>query len=111
MLDQTGCDAVMIGRGALGNPWIFSEVLGFINSGEIPKSPDYRQKIDMVVRHMDMLIKYKGERIGLMEMRKHVAWYIKGMRNATYIKEKIFKMTTTKDIFDLLNLYLTECQL
>lgn len=106
MLEQTGCDAVMLGRGAQGNPWIFKRVLHYLNTGEILPGPSAAERINIIIRHMEMLIGVKGEHIALCEMRKHIAWYIKGMRNATYVKEAVFRLTSKDAIFELLQDYL-----
>ncbi|RCX11251.1 tRNA-U20-dihydrouridine synthase [Anaerobacterium chartisolvens] len=111
LLEETGCDAVMIGRGAQGNPWIFKRVLHFLATGiELPE-PDASEKLSAVIRHMNMLVALKGEHIGVCEMRKHIAWYIKGMRNSTYVREKIFRLTSKEEIICLLREYmLIECK-
>lgn len=106
MLEYTGCDAVMIGRGAQGNPWIFKRTVAWLKSGERLPGPTPQQKIDMIIRHMNMLIELKGEHIGICEMRKHIAWYIKGMHNASYVKEKVFRTMSREGIVELLNEYL-----
>jgi nifR3 family TIM-barrel protein len=105
MLDMTGCDAVMIGRGAQGNPWIFKRILHFLKTGEISADPSFSEKIETVIRHMNMLVRLKGEHTGICEMRKHVAWYIKGMKNSTYVKEKVFRLTSRDEIISLLREY------
>ncbi|HHW48624.1 MAG TPA: tRNA dihydrouridine synthase DusB [Clostridiaceae bacterium] len=102
MIRQTGCDAVMIGRGAQGNPWIFKRILHYMNTEEILPEPSIEEKIDTAIRHMDMLIELKGEYTGIREMRKHIAWYIKGMRNAAQIREKVFKTTSKDEVISLL---------
>ena len=106
MFEHTGCDAIMVGRGAQGNPWIFKRILHFLEKGEILPEPSAWEKINTIARHMDMLIALKGERMGVLEMRKHIAWYIKGMRNSTSIKEQIFKLTSPDQIKALLESYL-----
>ncbi|MGI6776513.1 MAG: tRNA dihydrouridine synthase DusB [Acetivibrionales bacterium] len=105
MLEQTGCDAVMIGRGARGNPWIFRRTIHYLNTGEILPQPTLREKIDMIVRHMKMMVDFRGEHAGVRDMRKHIAWYIKGMKNSTSLKEKIFKMVSQEEIISLLKEY------
>ncbi len=105
MLKATGCDAVMIGRGAQGNPWIFRNTQHFLEHGELLSDPGPEEKIQTIIRHANMLIELKGERTGVLEMRKHVAWYIKGMRNATRIKEKVFAASTRDEIMNLLYEY------
>lgn len=103
MMEQTKCDAVMVGRGAQGNPWIFREIKHFMKTGQPLPAPSVREKIEMIIHHMKMLVDLKGEPAGVREMRKHIAWYVKGMRNSTVIKEKVFKMTSQNDIAELLN--------
>ncbi|MCB2307781.1 tRNA dihydrouridine synthase DusB [Clostridium estertheticum] len=84
----TGCDAIMIARGAMGNPWIFREVMQAINKEEVIY-PTQDEKIDMCIRHLDLAVKYYEEIKAVREMRKHTAWYIKGLTNCTEIKNKI----------------------
>lgn len=105
MLEYTKCDAVMVGRGAQGNPWIFKRILHYLETGEILPQPSFREKIDMINRHMKMMVDFRGEVPGIRDMRKHIAWYIKGMRNSTFVKEKIFRMTSKDEIISLLNKY------
>ncbi|WP_416318255.1 tRNA dihydrouridine synthase DusB [Thermoanaerobacterium thermosaccharolyticum] len=102
MIDETGCDAVMVGRGAEGNPWIFKRILHYLNTGEILPEPTVSEKIDMILKHLDMMIDYKGEHVGILEMRKHIAWYLKGIRGASKIKQMVFTMSEYKEIKELL---------
>lgn len=106
LFEETGCDAIMIGRGAQGNPWIFSQINRFLECGEIISTPTPEQKIQTIIRHMNMLIDYKGEKTGILEMRSHIAWYIKGLRDASYTKQKIFKLTDKAEIIYLLQNFL-----
>lgn len=89
MLLETGCDAVMIGRGALGNPWLFRRTVHYLKSGELLAEPTAAMKTEMAVRHLHMVAGFKGEYRAVREMRKHIAWYIKGLRDAARIREKI----------------------
>lgn len=102
MFDHTGCDAVMVGRGAQGNPWIFKRILQYIKTGKILPEPSLDEKIDMIIRHMQMLVELKGENTGVCEMRKHIAWYLKGIRNSSHIKNLVFKMNSKDEIIRLL---------
>ncbi|SNX53305.1 tRNA dihydrouridine synthase DusB [Thermoanaerobacterium sp. RBIITD] len=102
MIDETGCDAVMVGRGAEGNPWIFKRIVHYLNTGEILPEPTVSEKIDMILKHLDMMIDYKGEHVGILEMRKHIAWYLKGIRGASKIKQMVFTMSNYKEVKDLL---------
>jgi tRNA-dihydrouridine synthase B len=103
MFQYTGCDAVMIGRAARGNPWIFKRAVAFLNEGIRLPSPTVDEKKQMMIRHLEMLVDLKGERSGVCEMRKHIAWYIKGMRNAASVREKVFSMTSVIEIIRLLH--------
>lgn len=106
MLDQTGCDAVMLGRASQGNPWIFKKILHYLKTGEILPEPTYEEKISMIVRHMKMLVEKDGEHLGVLKMRKHLAWYIKGMKNSSYIKNKVFKLSKADQVIEVLDEYL-----
>jgi len=100
MLDYTGCDGIMIGRGALGNPWIFNQVTKFLDTREIISGPSIKDRICTIIRHMDMLIDYKDESIAIKEMRKHVAWYIKGLKNASKIKREVFTANSREEMIN-----------
>lgn len=89
MLEQTGCDAIMVGRAAQGNPWIFEQILHYLNTNEILPNPTAKQKIETALYHAQMLVDLKGEYIGIREMRKHISWYIKGIAGAAELRCKI----------------------
>lgn len=89
MIEQTGCDGVMIGRAAQGNPWIFREVTQFLESGTIPAPPDQREKREMVLRHARLQLEYKGEYTAVREMRRHLAWYTVGMPHSAKFRQMI----------------------
>lgn len=97
LFEETGCDAIMIGRGSLGNPWIFKRVLHYLNTGEIIKEPSFEEKINMALIHLSMAAEFKGRR-GIIEMRKHIAWYLKGLKNSTSIKDIINKLDDKEEI-------------
>ena len=82
LVKQTGCDGIMIARGAQGNPWIFSEMITYEETGTLPERPGKEEVRDMMLRHARLQLKYKGEFIGIREMRKHVAWYTKGLKGS-----------------------------
>ena len=88
MMSETGCDAVMVGRGALGNPWIFREINAFLAGTEVPSPPGVQERMDVLLRHVQLMIVYKGERRAMNEARKHVAWYLKGMRGAAEFRRR-----------------------
>lgn len=106
MMERTGCDAVMIGRAAQGNPWIFKRVVHYLDTGEMIPGPSPKEKINTILRQMHMLVALKGERTGVCEMRKHIAWYIKGMYGAATIKEQVFRMTSQEEIIRHLEEYM-----
>ncbi len=93
MMKQTGCDFVMIGRGALGNPWIFREVLAAWRGEELPHPPTIDEKKDMMIRHLTDLRNLKGEYAAVREMRKHVGWYLKGVHGAASFRGKVNQIT------------------
>ncbi|WP_317366813.1 tRNA dihydrouridine synthase DusB [uncultured Tyzzerella sp.] len=86
ILEYTGCDAIMIGREAQGNPWIFKRVVHYLKTGEIISNPSINEKIDVAIKHLHMLIQCKGEYIAIREMRKHLGWYIKGMPKSSEMR-------------------------
>jgi nifR3 family TIM-barrel protein len=106
MLEETGCDAVMIGRGAQGNPWIFKRTIEYLSTGELPPEPTYEQRVEAIMEHMDMVTELKGEGIGVKEMRQHAAWYLKGMPGSTRVKTEIFRLTTIAEVRAILTEYL-----
>lgn len=106
MLEETGCDAVLIGRGAQGNPWIFKRTKEYLETGVLPEEPSTKDRVEMLIHHMNMLVQQKGEHIGIKEMRKHASWYLKGLHGSCTIKSRIFKMTQKQEIENLLNSYL-----
>ncbi len=102
MLDYTGCDAIMIGRAAQGNPWIFKRITHYLQTGELLEKPSINEKIDVSIKHLKMLIQYKGEYIGVREMRKHLGWYIKGMPKSAEMRVKINSIEDPKEMEALL---------
>lgn len=102
MQETTGCDGVMIGRGAQGNPWIFSELLEYERTGVMPPRPDASVIRDTMLRHARLQIEYKGDYIGIREMRKHVAWYTKGMRGAARLRDEINRVESYEELESLL---------
>ena len=106
MIDYTKCDAVMIGRGILGNPWLIKECVDYLDSGILPKEVTIKEKFDMIKRHMDLLLNTKNEKVALLEMRTHIAYYLKGIPGTKELKIKIFKTKTKKEIINLLDDFL-----
>ena len=98
----TGCDGIMIARGAQGNPWIFSEMIHWEETGELPSRPDKDEVREMMLRHARLQLEYKGEFCGIREMRKHVAWYTKGLKGAARMREKVNAVESLEELENLL---------
>ncbi len=105
MLEETGCDGVMIGRGAEGNPFVFGEISAYLEGREY--IPPTREEIkSTILKHADLQLKYKGEYIGIREMRKHLSWYLKGFEGAATLRKKINEMETFPELTDIIeNIY------
>ena len=103
MLDETGCDLIMIGRGVLGNPWLIREINAYLEDGTILKKPTDIDKIDMCLKHINYLSQIKPEKLVCLEIRNHAAWYLKGIKGSVEVKNKIFQTTKICDIINLLN--------
>lgn len=102
MREQTGCDGVMIARGAQGNPWIFSELTAYEQTGTLPPSPSLGEIKKTMLRHAALQLEYKGEYLGIREMRKHVAWYVKGLHGAARLRDAINKVETYEELENIL---------
>jgi nifR3 family TIM-barrel protein len=105
MLETTRCDAVMLGRGVLGNPWLISNTRDYLE-GTVYRKPTAEDKVKGALLHLDLIIQLKGEEIGVKEMRKHIAWYLKGLPRTAVVKEGVFKAKTRAEVFNLLDQYL-----
>lgn len=110
MLSYTGCDAIMIGRGVLGNPWLIKEIITYLNTGLVIPKPTYKERIDMCIHHLNYLLEIKCEKVAVLEMRSHVSWYLKGMPNVQEVKRAIFKVKTSDEMMKILNNYLKELE-
>jgi len=102
MLKETGCDAVMIGRGALGNPWFINEVYEYIENGNVINKPTNSDKIDMAIKHLNLLLEYNNPKKAILEMRSNICYYLKGMPKSTEVKQEIFKVTTKEEFINIL---------
>lgn len=98
MKQETGCDACMIGRGAKGNPWIFGQIKETMDTGVMPDRPSVDEVVDMILRHLDSMIAFKGSYTGVHEMRKHVSWYTSGYPNSTKIRGKVNEIETREEL-------------
>lgn len=108
MLEMTGADGVMIGRGALGNPWMLYRTVKYLETGGLSPEPSAKEKVDVCLLHFDQLIKLKGEHIAVLEMRKHAAWYVKGLRGGNDVRKKINLSETADELRRVLNEFVLE---
>ena len=108
MLDETLCDAVMIGRGVLGNPWLIKEIVDYLELGIEPvKIPDI-EKFNMMKKHFKLLLDTKNEKLAILEIRSHAAWYLKGIPNTSELKNEIFKTNKKEEFINLIDKYVKE---
>lgn len=111
LLEKTNCDAIMIGRGAQGNPWIFNRINHYMNTGEILPKPTAQEKINTAIEHMKLAVEEHGEYVAVREMRKHIGWYIKGLKNSARYRDEINKLTDCESvIIKLKELSLTQSE-
>lgn len=103
MLDETGCDAVMIGRGVLGNPWLIKEVVTYLKEGIILDKPNLKDKVKMIEDHFKYLLEIKCEKVAVLELRCHVSWYLKGISNMNDYKIKFNQAKTKEEVFQIIN--------
>ncbi len=102
MIDETNCDAVMIGRGILGNPWLIKNAINYLNGEDIiTVSP--KEKIDMCLHHLEYLNDLKNEHLACLEIRNHIGWYLKGIKDGNIVKNNIYQTSQIRDIIDILN--------
>ncbi|MGE5674149.1 MAG: tRNA dihydrouridine synthase DusB [Mycobacterium leprae] len=97
-LETSGCAGIAIGRGAMGNPWIFGRTAHYLETGELLPEPDARERVETALRHLDLMIAYKGEYLAVREMRKHAAWYLKGLWGAAEARDRINKTETPEEM-------------
>ncbi len=102
MLDKTGCDGVMIARAALGNPWIFRILTDYFDKGIITKAPSTEDKLRIMSEHIELVCKYKGERMGMLQSRKQIAWYLKGFRGAAQFRNEAGRVSALDDMYALI---------
>ncbi len=110
MLEETGCDLIMIGRGVLGNPWLIKEINAYLEQGIILEKPSFVEKIEMCLEHLQSLCELKDEKLAVLEIRNHIAWYLKGLPNSNEIKNKIFLKKEISAIMEILNEYKNDIQ-
>ena len=108
MLDETGCDAVMIGRGVLGNPWLIKNTVSYLDTGSYDNDITVDDKIEMILHHLDYLSHLKNEHIATLEIRNHIGWYLKGVPGGTVVKNKIYQTSNIRDIISILSTFKEE---
>lgn len=101
LMEQSGCDMVMVGRGALGSPWVFKEINDYFNGKTEPFEISVEDKLSIMVRHIRKICEYKTEQIGMREARKHIAWYLKGFRGAASFRNEAGRLTSIQELYDL----------
>lgn len=108
MLDETGCDAVMIGRGTLGNPYLIKQVVSYIEDGILLEEQSSIDKMKLCLKHFDYLLKIKDEKTAVLEMRTHAAWYLKGLPSSAIVKQKLYTLKTKDEFIKLINDYISD---
>ncbi|QJA09724.1 tRNA dihydrouridine synthase DusB [Romboutsia sp. CE17] len=108
MLDKTGCDAIMIGRGAQGNPWIFKRINHYMETGDILPEPTLEEKIRIAKKHLNLAVEEHGEYVAVREMRKHIAWYLKGLKGSAKVRDEINKITSYEEVLRRLDDYMED---
>lgn len=101
MFEQTNCDYVLVGRGALGRPWVFSQINAYLKSERVITEPPVSQRMSIMIKHIKKLCEYKGDYLGMREARKHAAWYIKGMHDAASFRQAIGKLESMDQLEEL----------
>ena len=108
MLDETNCNAVMIGRGCIGNPWLIKETIEYLEKGIEPKKVSYEERLDMILEHLNRLVKTKNDHLALLEIRTHIGYYLKSIPNTSELKNKIFKTKSIDELKELINTFKKE---
>lgn len=109
MREETGCDGFMVARGAQGNPWIFAQILHEWETGEPLEKPSLQEMADMMLRHARMQIAFKGEYVGIREMRKHAAWYTGGYHGASHVRRALSEVESYSQLEELIHKFINEC--
>ncbi len=105
MFEYTGCDGIMIGRGAIGNPWIFSQIIHYLQTGEVLERPSNLEKIEIIKEHYNLAVEKKGEEVAVKEMRKYLAYYTKNMKNSSEFRNMVNRLENKSDVIQALNDY------
>ena len=108
MLDETHCDAIMIARASLGNPWIIKNTIHYLETGELLPEPTKKDKINMIKKHLNYLLEIKPEKVALLEMRTQASYYLKGIPNSAFYKMELFKTKTKEEFLKVINKFSEE---
>ena len=108
MFEYTGVDGIMIGRGSMGNPWLFKQIEHYLQTGEKLSAPNIKEKLEIIKKHINLAVQEKGENVGIKEMRKHLACYIRNMPNASRMREEINKIETERELLETLEQFFVE---
>ena len=108
MIEKTNCDYLLVGRGALGRPWVFSQISAYLKNEVILPEPPLSEQMRVMVKHIERICEYKGERVGIREARKHAAWYIKGIRGAAQYRQQVGALSSVDELRELAYRILTE---
>lgn len=107
MFEYTGVDGIMCGRGALGNPWLFEQIIHYLSTGNKLNPPSLEDKLNVIKQHIRMEVEEKGENIAIKEMRKHISWYIKNLKDSSRMRDRVNQIETEKELIDTLTEYFT----
>jgi len=108
MIEETNCDYLMVGRGALGRPWVFSQITAYLEHEIILPEPPVSERMRVMVKHIKRICEYKGERVGIREARKHAAWYIKGIKGAAAYRQQVGMLESVEQLEELAFKIMTE---
>lgn len=108
MIEKTNCDYLLVGRGALGRPWVFSQISAYLKNEVILPEPPLSEQMRVMVKHIERICEYKGEKVGIREARKHAAWYIKGIRGAAQYRQQVGALSSVEELRELAYKIITE---
>ena len=111
MFEYTGVDGIMLGRGTLGRPWLFKQLITYFETGKKLEEPDNKEKLAVILKHINLLVEEKGEKTAIREMRKHIAWYIKNLKNASVIRQKVNTIETKKEVIEYMQEYFNSLEI
>jgi tRNA-dihydrouridine synthase B len=108
MFDKTGVDGIMIGRGSLGNPWIFREIKYFLETGKKLEKPTIQERLNVMKKHIELAVADKGENVATHELRKHISWYTKNLKNSSEFRSKVNSVENSDELLKIVNEYFNQ---